>query len=89
MNQKAMSILIDNDEEDDQDNKLDKKKKIDAFRINPILLEAKEEMKDHRDSMTTVMDKNNVVGFTGMNFMSKNSEMGNLGDISPVKKNNR
>ena len=75
-NQKAVSILMDQDEEISH-----RFSKPFEFKLNPILTSAKENM---QDSLTTIQDKNSVFG--GFNFGSKDSDNDELvlnGEISP------
>lgn len=84
-----MAVLIEND--DDEPVKFKKKeeianKKLQGFKLNPILSSAKEEIKEEHESLSTIMEKNSVFG---VNFQSKDSEheqFVNFGESSPVKR---
>ena len=67
MNQRAVSIMIDNDEDEGP---VTRRKPIgDDLKLNPILQEVKEDL---RDSTSTLNDKG--TGFGMLNFQSKDSE---------------
>lgn len=83
MNRRAVSVLMDNDDEDNRRHR----NPMPEFRLNPVLAAVREEVQGSTSEINNQNDKTSIFG-AGTNYQSKDSENeeAGLNDRSPDHK---